>query len=1051
MDKSWMETNRISKSYVDGVAAFTDYAVHNLQKTGNIDPRVNKKHIYIPCPCTKCLNHIEHKVEEVQYHLYRHGIDISYTKWTKHGEEDEPSISAPKPVNATTEFVDDMDFAYIPTDGPATVEMVNATKDNFDVDDLVKFQELLLDAEKPLYEGCPDFTKLSAIVKLLNLKGKYGASDKFFTELLGLIKKMLPAGNEMVEKTYQAKKVMRLMGSGYKKIHVCINNCLLYWKNDKDLTACRTCGTSRWKVDNKTKKVYENIPAKVMWYFPIIPRLQRLFKIESISEDLRWHATRRITDGVLRHPADSQAWRTIDEKFPEIAEDTRNLRLGISADGVDVNTGNRHHRKIRTVLDFSASSKPKGMLVTTISTTYNHPFRTQKKALGGKGKRTNNNASENQEDTRGRGGKIQKQKRNTTEEEGSSSQVNGQNGVYWKKFNIWYRKLKYWRHNPVPHCIDFMHVEKNVAESIVGTLLHVPGKTKDGLNARLDLAELGVKPELFAMQDEDKTTLPPAGYTLTNAEKDIFCETLHNIKVPEGYCSNFSSLVNLKDRKLIGLKSHDYHMLMQEFLPIAIRSIMHPPTRYAIIRFCFFFKSICSKEIILKELDKMQAELVVTLCLLEKFFPPSFFDIMIHLTVHLTREVKLCGPICFRWMYPFERCMKVIKGHVRNRNKPEGCIAEETIAEETIEFFSEYHKSMETIGIPPGKHETYENEEGKPLSAGKSSEVSAELFQKAHLYVIQNTDEIVPYIERHKQVLKTENPGKRIAFLENEHSKSFAKWLREENSGVSVEAIDLHISKEVATTRQAYYYGVLQEIWVLDYRFRQIPLFKCDYINHKSGGVKRNKPGYTLVDLNNLGHKTPPKNYKDMYDEVDKEFSTVIHHRNDNVLPLVDQRDLVNESRDDYYRKDCGEIIDISSDSSDDRRWAAKKASAPVFYGPSTQGLLDAYGYGTIEEYLEWNYFPSTDNESTNMETTDKGNTDKDCIDASNSAMSKGKYVPVCKKNNLNVYSHVPVTGCVLGLASVTTWDEIEKKIGARKTKTYADKAKGKRKVSCGS
>ncbi|GKB33654.1 putative transposon, En/Spm-like protein, partial [Tanacetum coccineum] len=462
---------------------------------------------------------------------------------------------------------------------------------------------------------------------------------------------------------------------------------------------------------------------------------------------------------------DSQAWRTIDEKFPEIAEDTRNLRLGISADGVDVNTGNRHHsvwpvltviynlppwlcmkRKfinlsvlisgypgndidvfleplvddlhtlfetgvdtydastkdnfnLRAVVLWTINDYPalgtlcgcpysgfKGCVVCGKDTNcvrlsasskqsyvghrrylpYNHPFRKQKKAFNGqqeflqapipmtgeqiynevkhienkwgKGKRTNNNASENQEDTRGRGGKIQKQKRNTTEEEGSSSQVNGQNGVYWKKFNIWYRKLKYWRHNPVPHCIDFMHVEKNVAESIVRTLLHVPGKTKDGLNARLDLAELGVKPELFAMQDEDKTTLPPAGYTLTNAEKDIFCET----------------------------------------------------------------------------------------------------------------------------------------------NKPEGCIAEETIAEETFEFFSEYHKSMKTIGIPPDKHETYENEEGKPLSAIKSSEVSAELFQKAHLYVIHNTDEIVPYIERHKQVLKIENPGKRIAFLENKHSKSFAKWLREE-------------------------------------------------------------------------------------------------------------------------------------------------------------------------------------------------------------------------------------------------------------------------------
>ncbi|GJQ92776.1 hypothetical protein Tco_0003915 [Tanacetum coccineum] len=82
------------------------------------------------------------------------------------------------------------------------------------------------------------------------------------------------------------------------------------------------------------------------------------------------------------------------------------------------------------------------------------------------------------------------------------------------------------------------------------------------------------------------------------------------------------------------------------------------------------------------------------------------------------------------------------------------------------------------------------------------------------------------------------------------------------------------------------------------------------------------------------------------------------------------------------------------------------------------------------------------------METTNKGNTDKDCIDNSNSAMSKGKYVPVCKKNNPNVYSHVPVIGCVLGLASVTTWDEIEKKMRARKTKTCADKAKGKRKFN---
>nr|GFD28920.1 hypothetical protein [Tanacetum cinerariifolium] len=126
----------------------------------------------MPCPCATCVNHIEHKVEEVRFYLFKYKIDLSYTKWDKHEEKDEQATTAQIPVNATTEFVDDMDFdkdfgSKILTEGPATVEMVNATKESFDEDDLAKFQELLLDAKKPLYKGCPDFTKLFAIVKLL--------------------------------------------------------------------------------------------------------------------------------------------------------------------------------------------------------------------------------------------------------------------------------------------------------------------------------------------------------------------------------------------------------------------------------------------------------------------------------------------------------------------------------------------------------------------------------------------------------------------------------------------------------------------------------------------------------------------------------------------------------------------------------------------------------------------------------------------------------------------------------------------------------------------
>ncbi|GJZ22282.1 hypothetical protein Tco_0559321 [Tanacetum coccineum] len=178
-----------------------------------------------------------------------------------------------------------MYFTYIPTDGPSIVEMVNATKDNFDVDDLVKFQELLLDAEKPLYEGCTDFTKLSAIVKLLNLKGNR-ASNSSSTELW-LDKLMYLLVTKWWKKLIKPKKGMRLMGSGYKKIHVYINNCLLYLKNNKDLTACRTCGTSRWKVDNKTKNMYENILAKVCGTSLIITKTAMTFKIEKYFRDLR--------------------------------------------------------------------------------------------------------------------------------------------------------------------------------------------------------------------------------------------------------------------------------------------------------------------------------------------------------------------------------------------------------------------------------------------------------------------------------------------------------------------------------------------------------------------------------------------------------------------------------------------------------------------------------------------------------------------------------------------------------------------------------------------
>ena len=148
-------------------------------------------------------------------------------------------------------------------------------------------------------------------------------------------------------------------------------------------------------------------------------------------------------------------------------------------------------------------------------------------------------------------------------------------------------------------------------------------------------------------------------------------------------------------------------------------------------------------------LDELQNEVVVTLCLFEKYFPPSFFDIMVHLmvhlTVHLVREVRLCGPVYLRWMYPFERFMKVLKGYVRNRNRPEGCIAECYIAEEGIEFCTEYLSNVEAIGIPSTSN--IDQKVGASIFGGHTMKVDSNLWLQAHHYVLENTTIIQPYVE----------------------------------------------------------------------------------------------------------------------------------------------------------------------------------------------------------------------------------------------------------------------------------------------------------------
>ena len=67
-----------------------------------------------------------------------------------------------------------------------------------------------------------------------------------------------------------------------------------------------------------------------------------------------------------------------------------------------------------------------------------------------------------------------------------------------------------------------MHVEKNVCDSLIGTLLNINGKMKDGLNAHLDLIEMNIRGELAPIEMGKRTYLPPACYTMSKDKKNKF-------------------------------------------------------------------------------------------------------------------------------------------------------------------------------------------------------------------------------------------------------------------------------------------------------------------------------------------------------------------------------------------------------------------------------------------------------------------------------------------------------------------------------------------------
>ncbi|XP_010670313.3 uncharacterized protein LOC104887394 [Beta vulgaris subsp. vulgaris] len=782
----------------------------------------------------------------------------NYTKWDLHGENVNESSNGifsdmenRDEIHSDDSGVNMLEDAFgIPgmhLEGSNKNEDGNAYEpDEQPKGEAAKFFRLLKEYQEPLTTNGGKMTKLSYIVKLLYLKVLNNWSDSSFDSLLKLQSKAW--GTTLPDSCYEARKLITDLGLTCVKIDACENDCILYWREIAQLDKCSTCN---------------------------LPRT---------AKDSRWHKDERYEDEIMRHPADSRAWKSFDDEYGSFASDARNVRLGLACDGFQPFDNSQHsiwpvvlipynlppwicmkpHSFILSLLiprltspgrnidvylqplieelkelwevgveTFDAYTKQnfnmRAMLLWIINdfpaygdlsgwctkgkfacpSCHKEARRTSLKHKGGyldhrcwlpinhkwrkDGKSFNNKKEKRHAPLPLTGEEVlecyaQFEQKKFGKVAGQKRKWDDSNSLYgWRKKSIFF-ELPYWRKLLIRHNLDVMHIEKNVSDNILGTLMNIKGKTKDTIKARIDLLNMGIQEELHPILDGDKVQIPVASYTLSSNAKAAICDMFAAMKSPDGFLSNISRCVKDNGKKISCMKSHDHHMFIEQLLPLATRGFLPNNVYEPLVELSPFFRNLCSKNITMKELNALEAQIPYTLCKLEMIFPPAFFDVMVHLVIHLAAEAKIGGPVRYRWMYPIERYLRTLKKYIRNRAQPEGCIAEGYLADECLTFCSRYMNDIDTKFNRKGRNDDEEDDDdegalksmldvfrplGRPLGQGLPLHLSFEECEQVHLYLLLNCDELTDFVKEHKLKLEQENPRN----VERRHRMQFAQWI----------------------------------------------------------------------------------------------------------------------------------------------------------------------------------------------------------------------------------------------------------------------------------
>ncbi|KAG8478767.1 hypothetical protein CXB51_028628 [Gossypium anomalum] len=506
-------------------------------------------------------------------------------------------------------------------------------------EEAAKFYNLLNKMNEELYEGSK-YSKLSFCIRLLHLKCLGGWTGNSFTMLLEFLREMFSFA-KIPQSCQDMKRLIKDLGLRYDRIHSCPIDCMLYWGDQKNQQSCHVCGKSRW-MDRNAEDVnadeggaqLRKKPVKALRYFPLIPRLQRLFMSSKTAESMRWHNDQRTDDGLLRHPVDSLAWKSFDSKFSSFASDPRNVRLELAADGFNpfkimstsystwpvvlvpynlplwicmkqssfilsmIIPGEK--ALLWTINDFPAYANLSGLstkgcyacpccAVQTCSKwlyngkkfSYmghrrwldgNHKFRFQKTLFDG-----------------------------TEEYRGAPEQTVGSEILFMlKDINFSYGKIN--------QPLNTQTKRRSRYESDDESNEEDDPNEANLWKKRIDMRIWrDLHPQVLP---NGKYQLPPSIFSMSKEEKEVFCMVLKDIKI--------------------------YSQLL--YVDVCQKNVTS-----CIIELSNIMKAICGKVLDVEELEKVQDRVALTLCNLEKIFPPSFFTIMMHLVIHIPHEAILGG------------------------------------------------------------------------------------------------------------------------------------------------------------------------------------------------------------------------------------------------------------------------------------------------------------------------------------------------------------------------------------------------------------------------